>query len=51
MNIIRVTGNKIGATMLSLEIGNQENSIKDVVPLIVNIFIEPSKLVNVHVGD
>lgn len=37
--------------MLVLEITSQEESIKDVVPITVNIFIEPSKAINVHLGD
>lgn len=50
-NTLKVEGYKIGTTMLLLEITNQEESIRDVIPITVNIFIEPSKAINVHLGD
>ena len=50
-NTITVEGLKIGKTMLQLEVINQQNIVRDIVPVVVNIFIEPSKEINVHVGD
>ena len=50
-NTITIEGEKIGNTLLLLEVVSQEDVVKEVVPISVKIFIEPSKAINVHIGD
>lgn len=47
-----IEGHQIGQTYLVLEvILNGVAKAKDVVPVFVNVFIQPSKPISVHLGD